>query len=1110
MADGGDAGPDMNDLDLGPPGRPNFVSLTPSITLPPFHCGSAPPAVQHVDIQNMGDGPGTIEIIEVRGIADYGDIAWLGVHPTSQVIEPGATVQIEVSYVPSGQAPGAYSATILVKAAEADGVAPVSISASVMGSALEISGGTADFGDVAIGSRSDANATFQVANVGNAGTIAVEFSSSASTAFVLGGASFSPAFTLAPGEIRWMSMYFEPDAEGRDLAWFRASTTSVLCVPFEGSDTLNVQGRGVAGFLSLSTGEIDFGRTPCGDQAPAQTLTLTNTGPVPVNFSAALVGGTSRYALSAAVGVVPAMDSTTLTITPHPASSSATSLPAELDDVLMITTNIPGDSPRSVALTQLLGGSLVRFDSSARRFLTALNGSVTQVVTVRNDGPDDAYVAPYLFYGSGSPFTFEPAGTLVVPARGSADLQVRFQPTAVLRYQNSLYLAPASAEGVCNPTSVASTPLGLFGEVNGALAFSTDTLVLRAACGTTPNAVLEVSNPTQSIETGHMAFETSSTYQARDWTSSVITSFQVPGRSSTLINVRRSSAFPVDGTVGLLDSETATLTFDSGPTHAVTLIPEIVGALLEAEATSVGPIEVPYHTWTRLRGRVLNRGNLPYTVVANLPNGEARAVTVPAATEVGPGVAHIEFDHYVAEVGAQTVAPRITFEEVNGVSLSTRCSPLPEPIRFQLVGLAGDLQVSTFPIELGDLRCGSSEVPAAAVRLTNAGAASMQVSATLPLASAFELDLSPGAHTLAPGQSLLVVVRGAPLGNNATPGYVAESLTIRSDVPGDHDRIVPLGMTIRGFRVDLPTSVTLPNTPPFSLSYRSLGAGFSGNSPVALSFDTSASDPDAEFVVGTNPYAQPYDAPVPPVAVFVPRSTGDRVVTAVPSAPPGAPLCNPAGLHPVTLYASSTARSLRVSPGPLLYGEVLCGEQPPARELTLTNLTDATIAFTITNPITADGRFFISPPSGTLAARGSTTVTVSPNTTWPMSPTWLDEGRLVTGETYRDTIEVRVGLETYTSEIIVSTSGAAYLLMPELVARDASTSFAISHFVSTTRFDSQGDFGLGAAPYGSCSFPLLGAPVCGPSNGMMVYTPTSSLSAGRCTPSLAPVVLNYP
>lgn len=1105
-----DAGaPDAGDL--GSIARPSFVATTTGpVTFDPYDCGGSIPSVRYIDIENQGDGEGTLQILEARSPNDFGDLPWLDVVAPAPTIAPGETMRVELRFTPPAtEAPGDRSGWVYFKATEVDGVTSAQVSASVRGSVLSVSGGTHSFGDVPVGSMADTQTIFTIGNAGNQGSIVVDFESVLGSAYTVTGDALTPTFSLAAGESRSVIITFEPGSTGLDVGWLRASTASTVCVPVEGSDTLQLEGSGVFNTLSISTRELDFGGTVCGATAAPKPVTLENPGATPVGFSATLLGGGSRFSLSATSGVIPAGEAVTLVVTPLPAPSLANTLPADLSDELVVTTDVLGDSPRSVVLSQRLDGGLLRWAAPMPAFVTPLGESMTQTVEVRNDGNREVAANLLQRFAVGA-FSLAPATAVTVPAFGSANVEVRFSPLQLGRYTDSVQLvATGSATGLCNAQALAQAPLEVAGFVSDGLSFSSDTAHLSAACGARPVGGVTISNPTLFNATGEFTLSPAGVYALSSEGQPLTGTITVIGQRQRTLFIERIAPFPASGPVGPEDTGLLTLEFEGGVTHSVTILPEITGAVLEAEASTVGPLEIPSQRWTRLEGAVLNHGTEAYPLVANLPTGETRSVTVPPATTSGPGRVSIEFDYFMATVGAPAIAPRITFSELGGNTSAPRCSSLPADIEFQLVGLAGDLVVHAGTLDLGDYVCGSAPV-ARTLSVTNRGMGPLDWSAALPLDSPFEIDLPAGWHTLAPGASAILSVRGAPLGNAATPGQVQDVLTMRSNLPGDTDRQVAVSMTIRGFRVELPSTVRIPDVPPNTLAYRSFGAAFSGNAPALLTFDVSATDVDGEFYVGTAPNVQPFDRPPPLVAAFVPRSLGSRSVVAVPSVPEGAGLCNPGELHDVILEGSSSPRTLRITPTSIVWGEVSCGESPEARELTLVNVTDQAVSFSLGSVYTAGGRFMISPSSGNIPAGGTASVMVTPNALWPLAPTWIEGGRLAVGETYRDTMEVRVGTQVYTAEVVVNTTGAAYQLMPEWLTRTTQQSAAVSHFLTTRRFLPTGDFTSSTFVSGSCTSSPLGAPLCGPGLGSTTFTPSTGLAAGLCTAVGAPIMLSYP
>lgn len=162
------------------------------------------------------------------------------------------------------------------------------------GPVLRLSAAGLEFGKQPVGVLS-APRTVALTNLGNAplSIQSMELTGSGSDEFTIlaGGGSG----TLAPGASRNISIGFRPSATG---SWIAALTLRTNAV--DSPHQVSLSGAGGAPALTISVAEVSFpdgiafGSQPLGAPGAVKTLTLNNTGSVPLKIDRISLGGTNR------------------------------------------------------------------------------------------------------------------------------------------------------------------------------------------------------------------------------------------------------------------------------------------------------------------------------------------------------------------------------------------------------------------------------------------------------------------------------------------------------------------------------------------------------------------------------------------------------------------------------------------------------------------------------------------------------------------------------------------------------------------------------------------------------------------------------------------------
>ena len=253
--------------------------------------------------------------------------------------------------------------------------------------------------------------------------------------------------------------------------------------------------------VSLSANALSFGTSgnvPCGTQATAQMVTVTNVGATTETFWFALgLGAASPYGVTPSCtqaspcSVSPgAANAVTLSI--QPATVSATGGIGAINDTLTVTSSAPGDSGQGVTLAEQPYGAILAFNPTDENFGTPAVGSSTPAtVNIVNTGNAPVTVAiaesgsnefalstASVDVGTSTPgsfgVTFAP-GLDTTPASGTVGLNAP---------ANSLCAAPPAAltlegQGTGYPTNCAvilaaasSSPSGIYTIAPGGTAIS--------------------------------------------------------------------------------------------------------------------------------------------------------------------------------------------------------------------------------------------------------------------------------------------------------------------------------------------------------------------------------------------------------------------------------------------------------------------------------------------------------------------------------------------------------------------------------------------------------------------------------------------------------------
>jgi hypothetical protein len=387
------------------------------------------------------------------GVGSFGFDASLGlganspytVSPSSGTVGPNGSVALTITPKPlpatSLTTADLYADTLTVTTM-GTGEPPrqVALHQTARGARLAFDQTSLTFGDVPASTTKDL--PLRVSNTGNAPasvTWSIEnghfTASPTSPASVPASGALDATVTFAPG------LDHTPQTGTLSI-----TTTDVLCAAPPAPIPLS--GTGLRGVATLSASTLDFGLTSCGSQAAAQTLSMKNEGNAAFAYALALAGGTTKYALSQASGSLQPGASTTVTVTPQPIPQTSPVTANLYGDTLTVTTDIPGDTPRDVTLTQTaLGVILVASTTDIDFGNVTVSTSASSAVTFRNDGNAQGSVS---ILSSDAAFSVAPSSGSPAGGGGTLPASVTFAPLLAQAYSGTLTLSVTGA-ALCAP-----------------------------------------------------------------------------------------------------------------------------------------------------------------------------------------------------------------------------------------------------------------------------------------------------------------------------------------------------------------------------------------------------------------------------------------------------------------------------------------------------------------------------------------------------------------------------------------------------------------------------------------------------------------------------------
>ncbi len=769
-------------------GSNGMVGVTPAgVDFGQVDCGTSTTA-KKVTVSNTGNGPFTFDAKLDAAGSNYFTIS-----PATGSVAPGGTTDVTITpkAIPSAApvTPNAFGGSLSVSTS-AIGDAPhtVSLTQTAHGAIITANPTSVNFSSVPVSTTQTAGVTLT-----NSGNAAANVTIAASGT----GFSVSPATaSLTAGDTLQATATFAPTAAGPATgALSLAATGTVLCAPMPADVALS--GSGTSGSVSLSAQSFDFGATNCGASATAKTLTLQNPGNAGYTWTAALAKGTSSpYALSKASGTVAAAGSDALTITPS-AIPQVSPVPGSYGDVLTITTNVPGDAPHALTITQSAQGAILKFSpTTAIAFGQVGLGSTSAAsFSVVNEGSLAA--SPVLTSSAGT-VTLSPSSfSLAAGATGA--VVATFKPTASGTVTGSVAVSSGGTLCAAMPTALTFGGEGTLGSATvspAAISFGDSGY---ANCGTQAGtqSVTVKNDGLASFSITSVTVPTGYTYTAPSGTTIAA------GKSVSLVVT--PPAVPATLTAITTYNGTMAITTDipGDTTHSVALSMSSRGAILALAASSkVGFADTAWPGSSAQTVSFTNVGNSAATLTSSTTANSG--FTGPSSITVGTTGGSGSFTFTPIGYGGHEA--KVALAAASG---STLCSAVPGTLYLSGTGLAGVLTASLSSISFGSVNCGAS-LNQTNLTITNTGNATITNFYGLLGGSRFYQKGFPTSSTAATTLAAGASTTAAVIVNSNEVGKSDDTLTIYGYAPVSSIGI-PLSVSRTGAQLSVSSStLTIP------------------------------------------------------------------------------------------------------------------------------------------------------------------------------------------------------------------------------------------------------------------------------------------------------------
>jgi hypothetical protein len=538
---------------------------------------------------------------------------------------------------------------------------------------------------------------------------------------------------------------------------------------------------------------VDFGLVGCGS-APAQPMTysFTNTGPVPITYSAS-VGTSTLFGIQGASSgtVVPgATGSITLTAAMVPANSTAGTA---ITGTLTLTTDVPGFMLVTVPLKITpQGGSITLSPATAGFNTVELTVQAPDIpLTISNVG--NAPVGVTLGVATDPQFavvyTGAPGAVTVQPGASVPGAAARFKPvnaglqsaTSAITTTGVLCASPATSiamngTGTTQAVNAGPSPLD-FGLVN---------------CGTQSGTVLPVTitNGYSFVVAYTTTLAAGSTLYALDTPTG-----NVPAGGQAIIHVT-PKPIPATASVapgGFDDTLTINTNAPGAPSATIALQETAQGAILGLTVNNGGTFSNPVVAGTT--------GQLPFNVT-NTGNLDAPITLTPS----GAGYGAVFTGTSTATAGGGTVPGNATFTPTApgtvsgslriGTTAAAVCAPLPGSAGLSATGVGPVATYSSATIPLS-VTCGGGASNQPSLLITNNTAYPLTVAASSQ--NGLFGFVGSSNFTIQPNSSGNVTIQApAAVVGTTVAGTYSDTLYFQTNEFGSPTHSVPVTLTVNG------------------------------------------------------------------------------------------------------------------------------------------------------------------------------------------------------------------------------------------------------------------------------------------------------------------------
>ena len=204
----------------------------------------------------------------------------------------------------------------------------------------------------------------------------------------------------------------------------------------------------------LSTEALDFGQVACGATQVPRSFIVANPSQAAFSFTTAFEKGT-QYMVQPASGFV--LPGEQLELTVYSAAIPATSaVDASLyADTLTVTTDIPGDAPHPITISQVAKGAIIEVSSMAVAIpgVHTITSPGTAELTIRNVGNIPVNDVRVTTHGG---FAFSPAATATLAPGAELTGTITYRPTTEGAETSPIEIVVGDSVNLCGATTTVS------------------------------------------------------------------------------------------------------------------------------------------------------------------------------------------------------------------------------------------------------------------------------------------------------------------------------------------------------------------------------------------------------------------------------------------------------------------------------------------------------------------------------------------------------------------------------------------------------------------------------------------------------------------------------